>query len=51
MLSITLVCLQFVYLKESFCPSLDEEVAVLYEVPILACIFRTVWLVGLQLCQ
>ena len=29
---------QFVYLKESFCPSLDEEVAVLYEVPTLACV-------------
>ena len=24
--------MQFVYLKESFCPSLDEKVAVLYEV-------------------
>jgi len=24
--------LQFVYLKESFCPSLDEKIAVLYEV-------------------
>jgi hypothetical protein len=23
---------QFVYLKESFCPSLDEKISVLYEV-------------------
>ena len=28
--------LQFVYLKESFCPSLDERVAVLYEVASLS---------------
>ena len=28
--------LQFVYLKESFCPSLDEKVAVLYEVAFLS---------------
>ena len=25
-------CPQFVYLKESFCPSLDEKISVLYEV-------------------
>jgi hypothetical protein len=24
--------MQFVYLKESFCPSLDEKISVLYEV-------------------
>ena len=25
-------CLQFLYLRESFCPSLDEKISVLYEV-------------------
>ena len=38
---------QFVYLKESFCPSLDEEVAVLYEVPTLAYVLG---LYGLWAC-